>query len=87
MRQNNEERETGHVYSTVFQSSISTSIDKGEERRGEIQYPQKKKSKFSVPQTLLTDLVGWLNNPNPYSLQTHFPFPSSYSDDLLDKGL
>lgn len=57
------------------------------ERRGEIQYPQKKESKFSVPQTLLTDLVGWLNNPNPYSLQTHFPFPSSYSDDLLDKGL
>lgn len=59
------------------------------QRRGEEKYstPKKKKSKFSVPQTLLTDLVGWLNNPNPYSLQTHFPFPSSYSDDLLDKGL
>lgn len=44
MRQNNEERETGHVYSTVFQSSIGTSIDKGEgEGEGEKKYSTKKK--------------------------------------------
>ena len=46
MRQNNEERETGHVYSTVFQSSIGTSIDKGEgegEGEGEEKYSTKKK--------------------------------------------
>ena len=44
MRQNNEERETGHVYSTVFQSSISTSIDKGE-GEGEKKYSTKKKKR------------------------------------------
>ena len=44
MRQNNEERETGHVYSTVFQSSIGTSIDKGE-GEGEKKYSTKKKKR------------------------------------------
>jgi hypothetical protein len=37
-----EERETGHVYSTVFQSSISTSIDKEGGGR-KIQYQKRKR--------------------------------------------
>ena len=56
MRQNNEERETGHVYSTVFQSSISTSIDKGE---GEEKYSTQKKKKKRVNFLYHIDSTYW----------------------------